>query len=52
MARLLAANAAVNEKTTLREPGMTPNSPMVDGTLIPNHPWDPRLRLCLHKFRC
>jgi para-nitrobenzyl esterase len=41
MARLLAANAAVNEKTTLREPGMTPNSPMVDGTLIPNHPWDP-----------
>ncbi len=41
MVRLLAANAAVTGKTTLREPGMTPNSPMVDGTLIPNHPWDP-----------
>ena len=42
MARLLAANAAVQTKTTLREPGMTPNSPMVDGKAIPSHPWDPK----------
>ena len=41
MARLLAANAAVQKKITLREPGMTANSPMVDGKAIPNHPWDP-----------
>lgn len=39
--RLLAANAAVQRKITLREPGMTANSPMVDGKAIPNHPWDP-----------
>jgi para-nitrobenzyl esterase len=39
--RLLAANAAVAGKITLREPGMTPNSPMVDGKAIPVHPWDP-----------
>ncbi len=39
--RLLAANAAVQKKITLREPGMTANSPMVDGKAIPNHPWDP-----------
>jgi para-nitrobenzyl esterase len=39
--RLLAANAAVVGKITLREAGMTPNSPMVDGTAIPVHPWDP-----------
>ena len=39
--RLLAANAAVQQKLTLREPGMTANSPMVDGKAIPNHPWDP-----------
>jgi para-nitrobenzyl esterase len=39
--RLLAANAAVQQKITLREPGMTANSPMVDGKAIPNHPWDP-----------
>jgi para-nitrobenzyl esterase len=25
----------------LREPGMTPNSPMVDGQALPTHPWDP-----------
>lgn len=26
---------------TAREPGMTANSPMVDGRVIPTHPWDP-----------
>jgi len=41
MARLLAADAAVQKKITLREPGMTANSPMVDGKVIPAHPWDP-----------
>jgi para-nitrobenzyl esterase len=42
MERLLAADAAVQKKITLREPGMTPNSPMVDGMVIPGHPWDPK----------
>jgi para-nitrobenzyl esterase len=42
MARLLAADAAVQKKITLREPGMTPNSPMVDGKTIPADPWDPK----------
>jgi para-nitrobenzyl esterase len=41
IARLLEANAAVNDKLTMREPGMTPNSPMVDGGALPSHPWDP-----------
>jgi len=41
VARLLAANAAVQQKITLREPGMTANSPMVDGKALPSHPWDP-----------
>ncbi len=41
IARLLAANAAVSSKITLREPGMTANSPMVDGKALPGHPWDP-----------
>ena len=41
MDRLLAANAAVNAKLPGREPGMTANSPTVDGGVIPNHPWDP-----------
>jgi len=41
MAQLLAANAAVNAKLTLREPGQTANSPTVDGMAIPAHPWDP-----------
>jgi para-nitrobenzyl esterase len=41
MDRLLAANAAVNAKLPSREPGMTANSPTVDGKAIPNHPWDP-----------
>ncbi len=42
MAALLAADAAVQKKITVREPGMTPDSPMVDGTAIPSHPWDPK----------
>jgi para-nitrobenzyl esterase len=42
MARLLAADAAVQGKMMLREPGMTPNSPVVDGKVIPDHPWDPK----------
>lgn len=42
MARLLAADAAVQKKITLREPGMTASTPMVDGTVIPAHPWDPK----------
>jgi para-nitrobenzyl esterase len=40
--RLLAANASVQKQITLREPGATPNSPMVDGNVIPGHPWDPK----------
>ena len=39
--RLLAADAAVQKKIKLREPGMTPDSPMVDGKALPSHPWDP-----------
>ena len=42
MSRLLAADAAVQKRMTLLEPGMTANSPMVDGTVIPGHPWDPK----------
>jgi para-nitrobenzyl esterase len=42
MARLLAADAAVQKAITLREPGMTANTPIVDGNAIPAHPWDPR----------
>jgi para-nitrobenzyl esterase len=42
MARLLAADAAVQKKITRGEPGMTANSPMVDGKTIPGHPWDPK----------
>jgi len=41
LASLLAADAAVSRKIALREPGMTANSPMVDGKAIPGHPWDP-----------
>jgi para-nitrobenzyl esterase len=41
VSRLLAANAAVQQKITLPEPGMTANSPMVDGKALPSHPWDP-----------
>ena len=40
--RLLAADAKVQKKITLREPGETANSPMVDGKAIPSHPWDPQ----------
>ncbi|HUR32536.1 MAG TPA: carboxylesterase family protein [Vicinamibacterales bacterium] len=42
MARLLEADAAVQKKITVREPGGTANSPMVDGKAIPGHPWDPK----------
>jgi para-nitrobenzyl esterase len=42
MARLLAADAAVQKKITMREPGMSANTPMVDGKAIPGHPWDPK----------
>jgi para-nitrobenzyl esterase len=42
MERLLASDAAVQKKIMLREPGMTANSPMVDGKAIPAHPWDPK----------
>jgi para-nitrobenzyl esterase len=41
VARLLAADAAVQKKIVPREPGMNANTPMVDGRLIPSHPWDP-----------
>ena len=41
MARLIAANAEVLKRVVPREPGYTPNSPMVDGSAIPTHPWDP-----------
>jgi para-nitrobenzyl esterase len=42
MGKLLAANAAVQRKITLRDPGMVANTPMVDGKAIPGHPWDPK----------
>ena len=42
MAQLLAADAAVQKKITRGEPGMTANSPVVDGKAIPGHPWDPK----------
>ncbi len=41
MNQLLQANAAVLEKMTNRAPGWSANSPMVDGRIIPSHPWDP-----------
>jgi para-nitrobenzyl esterase len=41
VAKLLAANAAVYEKLALRDPGMVANTPMVDGSAIPSHPWEP-----------
>ena len=31
---------AINE-LWLREPGMTENSPVIDGHILPSHPWDP-----------
>ncbi|MBV8731201.1 MAG: carboxylesterase/lipase family protein [Acidobacteriia bacterium] len=39
--KLVAADEAVYKKFTMREPGMVENSPMVDGKVIPGHPWDP-----------
>ncbi len=42
MAQLLAADAAVQKKINRGEPGMTANSPVVDGKAIPGHPWDPK----------
>ena len=42
MQRMLEADAAVQKKIAMREPGMTPNTPMVDGMVIPAHPWDPK----------
>ena len=41
MDRLIAADAEVQKKIPSREPGMTANSPVVDGKAIPRHPWDP-----------
>jgi para-nitrobenzyl esterase len=41
VARLLAAAAEVSSRIRLREPGMTANSPMIDGKALPGHPWDP-----------
>jgi para-nitrobenzyl esterase len=41
IARLLAANAAAIARLAVRPPGWTANSPTVDGTAIPGHPWDP-----------
>ena len=38
--KLIAANNAVYKKFTMREPGMTENSPTVDGHIIPANPWD------------
>jgi para-nitrobenzyl esterase len=39
--KLLAANAEVQKKIKLKEPGQVANSPVVDGRVIPTHPWDP-----------
>jgi len=41
MEQLAQAGARLNEKFALREPGMTENSPTVDGKVLPSHPWDP-----------
>ena len=41
MERLAQAGVRLNEKFPLREPGMTENTPTVDGTVLPSHPWDP-----------
>ena len=41
MTRLLEADGEVLKKVVPREPGYTPNSPVVDGKAIPTHPWDP-----------
>jgi para-nitrobenzyl esterase len=39
--QLLTANAKALEKWTVREPGWAANTPAVDGTILPGHPWDP-----------
>jgi para-nitrobenzyl esterase len=39
--QLAQAGVRLNEKFPLREPGMTENSPVVDGKVLPSHPWDP-----------
>lgn len=39
--KLLAADAEVQKQIKPREPGMVADSPTVDGTAVPNHPWDP-----------
>jgi para-nitrobenzyl esterase len=39
--QLARAGVRLNEKFPLREPGMTENSPVVDGEVLPSHPWDP-----------
>jgi para-nitrobenzyl esterase len=41
MAELAQAGARLNEKFVLREPGMTENSPVIDGSVLPSHPWEP-----------
>lgn len=41
MGELAQAGARLNEKFVLREPGMTENTPVIDGTVLPSHPWDP-----------
>ena len=41
MEQLAQAGTRLNEKFALREPGMTENSPIVDGAALPSHPWDP-----------
>ncbi len=41
-AQLLQANEAVIDKMTQRPPGWTANTPMVDGKVLPIHPWDPK----------
>ena len=51
MERLIAANAAVGAGFALREPGMTANSPTVDGKAIPSIRGIPRPRRCRPTFR-
>lgn len=41
MEKLLAANTAVLAKIKLPEAGESENTPVVDGKVIPKHPWDP-----------
>ncbi len=41
MDRLIAASDALEARVPLSEPGMAAYSPTVDGTVVPQHPWDP-----------